>query len=264
MNNRIGLGIGKGRGYYNLVPIKDSYVHSLSSKGIKITYVPSKVLCDFAGMNNFAARQIHFHPRPKKDEVFIDRDLSKKDKIKTILHETTEIDLMRHGHPYWSAHKVALKKEDELYSRLRASKFNLDEFMVKDGKNVWSSNLNAKANIQAPKKIMQELKTPTVEVLPAKTFDTKFKDDYEEYEQGYATTKISPDGTTRVYVRDDGNGDYTKEGKLLMHELKEIEIFKDLVNNKGVNANIADEMAHNMNPVKIDGVSDQYPIDPNN
>jgi apolipoprotein D and lipocalin family protein len=397
MNNRIGMGFGKGRGYYNLIP-KDSYVHSLSAKGIKIKYVPSKVLCDYAGMNNYAARQIHFHPRPKKNEVFIDRELPTKDKEITILHEMTELDLMRHGYPYWSAHKIALKQENKLYAKLvdlkkyqgkwynqasipnwfdkeckgqtaeytlrpdnkvdvvntclpskrqvkgvarsvskdnknlkvsffpfiegdynilyldsryknaivgssskdylwiltrkknlpkkeldrlvniakdkgydtfklkfmtlKASNFPLEEFMFKDGKNVWE--MDAKANIQTPTKITQELKTPTVELLPAKTFDTKFKDDYEEYEQGYATTKISPDGTTKVFVRDDGNNDYTKEGKLLMHELKEIEIFKDLVNNKGINPNVADEMAHNLNPVKIEGVSDQYPIDPNN
>lgn len=398
---RKGLGIGSGkRGYYNLIP-KDSFVHSMSAKGIKVTYVPSKITKDFGGMNYYAAKVFHFHPCPKKNEVFIDREMSKKDKAETLLHEITEIDLMRHGHPYWSAHTKALKIEKELNAKnidmnkyqgrwynqasiptwfdkgcegqradyklrtdgkvdvlntclktngqkqvkgvarsvskdnknlkvsffpftegdynilyldskyknaivgssskdylwiltrkknlpnkeldglvkiaksrgydtsklkfmtLKASGFPIEDFLFKDGKNVWSK-LDAKANIEAPRKITQELKTPTVEVLQSKVFDNKFKDDYEPYEQGYATTKISPDGTTKVYVRDDGNGDYTKEGKLLMHELKEIEIFKDLVNNKHIDPRIADELAHNINPVKIKGVSDQYPIDPNN
>ena len=31
---RQNLGIGKGKGYYNLIPI-DSHIHSLSAKGVK-------------------------------------------------------------------------------------------------------------------------------------------------------------------------------------------------------------------------------------
>jgi hypothetical protein len=118
-------------------------------------------------------------------------------------------------------------------------------------------------NAQKKQKVI-DIGVPTVEILSAKAFDTKFKDDYEEWEQGYATTKIAPDGTTKIYVRDDGNKDYTREGKLLMHELKEIQLFDDLVNNKGVSPDIADEMAHNLNPVKVEGVSDAYEINPNN
>ena len=129
---------------------------------------------------------------------------------------------------------------------------------------VMTLKASGSANIEAPREITQELKTPSVEVLPKVVFDKKFAKDYKSWEQGYATTKISPDGTTKVYVSDDGDKDYTKEGKLLMHELKEIEIFKDLVNNKHISPSIADEMAHNLNPVKIQGVSAYYPLDPTN
>lgn len=114
--NRKGLGLGRGKGYLNLIP-RDCYVHSMSAKGIKVTMVSSKVLGDFAGMNNFASKQLHFHPRPKKNEVFIDRDMSKTDKAKTLLHEMTEMDLMRQGHPYWSAHKEALKSEKLIHAK---------------------------------------------------------------------------------------------------------------------------------------------------
>lgn len=144
------------------------------------------------------------------------------------------------------------------------------QLAVKEGKD-WSQlkshehfDYFTKAEKQLSAKKKLDLKIPTVQILTAKQFDDKFKDDYEEWEQGYATTKIMPDGTTKVYVRDDGNSDYTREGKLLMHELKEIEIFKDLVNNKHINPDIADEMAHNMNPVKVEGVSDTYELNANN
>ena len=117
--NRKGLGLGRGKGYLNLIP-RDGYVHSISAKGIKskikVTYVGSNILSDFAGMNHFAGKEMHFHPLPKKNEMFVDRELPMIDKAKTILHEATEIDLMRHGHPYWSAHKEALKSEKLIHA----------------------------------------------------------------------------------------------------------------------------------------------------
>jgi len=39
---RKGLGKGKGSGYYNIIPTYDSYVHSLSARGIK-SYLPKKL-----------------------------------------------------------------------------------------------------------------------------------------------------------------------------------------------------------------------------
>lgn len=215
---RKGLGYGRGKGYYNLVPL-DRHIHSLSAKGVSSYSKLHKNLYAGAFEN--------------KDLVQDMYDINKrKGKI-------TDSG--------WGWQRVQWDdgEEEEMPSwRLK----KISPFQTIDAKG---------------KKILN-LKLPTVEILPAKTFDTKFKDDYEDYEQGYATTKIMPDGTTKVFVRDDGDSNYSREGKLLMHELKEIEIFKDLVNNKGVDPAIADEMAHNLNPVKVEGVSDTYELNASN
>lgn len=106
------------------------------------------------------------------------------------------------------------------------------------------------------------IKDPIVHVLSEKEFNQKFADDYNEYEVGYATTKIHPNGDVHIYLKD--SGDYDRNGLLLMHELKELDIWKDLVNKRCIDPNIADEMAHNMNPVKIKGVMDMYELDATN
>jgi len=118
-----------------------------------------------------------------------------------------------------------------------------------------------KTRLKCPmaRSIPKEIKTPTVEILSDKEFDEMFGDEYNKYEIGYATTKILPNGDTHVYVRD--SGDYERNGLLVMHELKELEIWEDLVKNKCINPNLADEMAHNKNPVKIEGVMDKYKLD---
>ena len=108
----------------------------------------------------------------------------------------------------------------------------------------------------------RKVKDPVVHVLSPQEFNTKFSNDYNEYEIGYATTKIFPDGNVHVYVKD--SGDYERNGLLLMHELKELDIWKDLVNNKQVSPDYADELAHNLNPVKVAGVQDTYELDASN
>jgi len=285
---RKGLGAGMGKGYKNIVPI-DSHIHKLSGKGIK-TYSAKQLAKTFSDFNvigihtgkNLQDPKVKGFAIETKDEPY-DRSNAIFDRIP----EAKNVQAIRNGAKghYYSVlfaknnseiAKDIAQKEGKSWEDLKTQEhfdyytkaeqhhlnakgektFDMDDFMLKDNKNVWSHKLNAKTK----KKL--NLKLPTVQVLSAKEFDTKFKDDYEDWEQGYATTKIAPDGTTNVYVRDDG--DYSRDGKLLMHELKEIEIFKDLVNNKGVPENLADEMAHNMNPVKISGVSDQYPLNPNN
>lgn len=76
---------------------------------MKIKYVSSKVLKDYAGMNYLAARVMGF---PMKDgDIFIDKNLSKKLKLRTIKHEVAEIKYMKKGYPYWKAHKLALIDE---------------------------------------------------------------------------------------------------------------------------------------------------------
>lgn len=94
-------------------------------------------------------------------------------------------------------------------------------------------------------------------LLSARDFNKKFSKDYAPNEIGYATTRIQ-NGTVNIYVKD--SGDKARNRKLLKHEREELRLFKDLVK-KGTDPQIADEMAHNMNPVKLEGVSEYYPID---
>lgn len=106
------------------------------------------------------------------------------------------------------------------------------------------------------------LKVPKLTILKAEDFEKKFKNDYSAGEIGYATTKIYPDGSVKIYVKDEG--DPQRMAKLIAHEFNELAIWQELVNEQGIDPNIADEMAHNLNEVKIEGVSDYYPIDENN
>ena len=98
-------------------------------------------------------------------------------------------------------------------------------------------------------------------LLSAREFDNKFAKDYEPNEQAYATTRISPGGKVNIYVRDSGNK--VRNRRLLQHEKQEYKLFKNLVK-QGTNPDIADEMAHNINPVKLEGVDAYYQLNPNN
>lgn len=85
----------------------------------KIRYLPNSVMKDYEGMNYYAAKEIGFKPLPKKNEIFILRTLSKKDKYKTILHERLEADKMKKGMRYWKAHgKVVKESTDKKTNRL--------------------------------------------------------------------------------------------------------------------------------------------------
>lgn len=78
---------------------------------VKVKLVSHKILKDYAGMNYYAAKTLHFHPFPKKDEIFVDRDMKKKDIKETVRHEKLERKLMGKGCTYWNAHKKALRAE---------------------------------------------------------------------------------------------------------------------------------------------------------
>lgn len=104
---------------------------------------------------------------------------------------------------------------------------------------------------------IKSLQPPTVMLLPAKQFDRRFSSNYSINEVGYATTKIKPSGEVNMYVKH--TGDYERTGDLIAHELNELEIWQDLVN-KGVDPDKAEEMAHNMNPVKVAGVAEIYEV----
>lgn len=138
--------------------------------------------------------------------------------------------------------KISMMKYNELLKVARKNGYDVSKLQ-----NQKVTTLNA-----------MKLESPTIELLASKDYDRKFKDEYAPNEYGYAITRIKPDGEVNISVRDDG--DIDRDGRLIMHELKEIEIYRDLVDNKGVSPQIADKLAHNLNPVKVSGVSDQYPI----
>ena len=98
-------------------------------------------------------------------------------------------------------------------------------------------------------------------LLSAREFDNKFANDYSPNEIGYATTRISPSEQVHIFVKDSGNK--ARNRRLLQHEKQEYKLFKNLVK-QGTNPDIADEMAHNINPVKLEGVDAYYQLNPNN
>lgn len=78
---------------------------------MKIKFVSSSVLKDYAGMNYYAAKSIGFK-KIKPNEILIDKSMSKKDIKKTIAHEIVESKLMKNKKmSYWKAHELALKME---------------------------------------------------------------------------------------------------------------------------------------------------------
>lgn len=76
---------------------------------MKIKYVSSKILKDYAGMNYLAGKVLGFPI--KHNEIYIDKNLSKRNKIRTLKHELAEIKYMKKGMNYWKAHKLALIDE---------------------------------------------------------------------------------------------------------------------------------------------------------
>ena len=110
--------------------------------------------------------------------------------------------------------------------------------------------------------LKRELSPPKLKILSEQQFEKKFEDDYKPNEVGYATTKIYPDGSSTIYLKD--SGDFERNMKLIAHEFNELSIWHNLVNEQGIDPQKADEMAHNLNEVKIKGVIDYYPIDLNN
>lgn len=80
----------------------------------KIIMKPANILVDYGGMNYYAAKEIGFHLRPKKNEIFIEKGMSQKVIKQTIKHEEVERRYMEKGYSYWAAHKKALKAEKKV------------------------------------------------------------------------------------------------------------------------------------------------------
>jgi hypothetical protein len=108
-------------------------------------------------------------------------------------------------------------------------------------------------------KLNAKFSNPTTHILSPEEYDKLFAKDYEPYEISYATTRIDGLGNVNIFVKD--SGDKSRNNALLRHEQEELRLFKGLVRD-GIDKNIADELAHNLNPVKIRGVDDHYPLNP--
>jgi hypothetical protein len=83
----------------------------LRRENIKVELVGNKKLKDYAGMNPEAGKVLGFPI--KKNTILIDKNLTKTQKRRTILHELEEMKDMKKGEKYWTAHKKALIKEEE-------------------------------------------------------------------------------------------------------------------------------------------------------
>ena len=93
----------------------NALLHSLldysKQLGIKVNFVPSEKLKDFAGMNPKIGKVMGFSIPAKT--ILIDEHLSLKDKYETLLHELYEYGLMRKGMKYWDAHLKSLAIEKQ-------------------------------------------------------------------------------------------------------------------------------------------------------
>jgi len=112
------------------------------------------------------------------------------------------------------------------------------------------------------KPVKRKLSSPKLHILTKDQFEKRFEDDYKPEEEGYATTKIYPDGKTEIFLKD--SGDFQRNMKLIAHEFNELSIWHHLVNEECIDPSIADEMAHNLNEIKVEGVLDTYELDANN
>ncbi len=77
----------------------------------KIKSVGNNVLRDFAGMNYYAGKAMHFHPLPHKNEILVDKTYKGAKRRQLIKHEEEEAHLMKNGMGYFQAHKLALDIE---------------------------------------------------------------------------------------------------------------------------------------------------------
>jgi hypothetical protein len=82
---------------------------------IKVKEVGSKVLHDFGGMNDEAAKKFGFR-KMKDKSILLDRYAKSDRKYRDLKHELVEMRLMETKRmPYWKAHKRALIAESKPY-----------------------------------------------------------------------------------------------------------------------------------------------------
>ena len=90
------------------------------SKNIKVTFVDSSVLKDYAALNPPIAKKLGFK-NIKKNEILIDKGMPEETQYKNLIHELVEQELLRDGEAYWPSHLKALKSER--WSLKKAQKF---------------------------------------------------------------------------------------------------------------------------------------------
>lgn len=90
-------------------------VHNILRKNkMKIQEVPARAMYGYVGMNDQAAKTMGFPLHSHK--ILIDKNLQGLQKDKTIVHETVEEWEMKHGKPYWAAHKDATRAEKYVHT----------------------------------------------------------------------------------------------------------------------------------------------------
>ena len=91
-----------------------AYAHQ---HGLTVKLVPCEQVHDYAAMNPEAGKVMGVPI--SKNEIWIDRSLSKAEQVRDLRHELVEINLMKEGKKYWDAHCLALKREAQNCRRLR-------------------------------------------------------------------------------------------------------------------------------------------------
>jgi hypothetical protein len=82
-----------------------------TKQGIKVKK-GHKVLLDFAGMNEYAAKKFGYPKRLcGKKTILLDEKLPIYKQVKNLRHEIKERKLMKAGDPYWKAHVIATRDE---------------------------------------------------------------------------------------------------------------------------------------------------------
>jgi len=106
-------------------------VYEVSDRKGKKVYVykpvSTRIMEGYAGMNPEAAKVFHFTPKPKPNEILIDRTLKGEWKIRTIKHELIEKGLMDKGWPYWKAHEYADRHEQDRWDKLKIKKPKIEK-----------------------------------------------------------------------------------------------------------------------------------------
>ena len=80
------------------------------TKNIKVTFVNSSVLKDYAALNSTIAKKLGFK-KIKDNEILIDKGMPEETQYKNLIHELVEQELLRDGEAYWPAHLKSLSAE---------------------------------------------------------------------------------------------------------------------------------------------------------